>query len=67
MASESNEPVLGSLYHVEMSDGTWHMAEIIQKRENMDNKRMEYYVHYKECKKRAPLPSPITKNFINGL
>ncbi|XP_003384225.1 PREDICTED: histone acetyltransferase KAT8-like [Amphimedon queenslandica] len=52
MASESNEPVLGSLYHVEMTDHTWHMAEIIQKRENMDTKRMEYYVHYKEFNRR---------------
>ena len=42
--------ILGSLYHVEMMDGTWHTAEVIQKRENSENKATEYYVHYKECK-----------------
>lgn len=46
------DPTLGSLYHVEMSDRTWHVAEIIQKRESLEAKGMEYYVHYKECKSR---------------
>ena len=43
------EPILGSLYQVEMSDGAWHVAEIIQKRNNPETKITEYYIHYKEC------------------
>ena len=43
------EPILGSLYQVEMNDGTWHVAEIIQKRTNHETKITEYYIHYKEC------------------
>lgn len=44
------EPVCGSLYNVRMTDGSWQVAEIIQKRFNSESKRNEYYVHYKECK-----------------
>ena len=43
-------PVLGSFYNVEMQDKSWHIAEVIQKRENSETKLTEYYVHYKECK-----------------
>lgn len=43
-------PVLGSFYNVEMQDKSWHLAEVIQKRENPETKVIEYYVHYKECK-----------------
>jgi histone acetyltransferase MYST1 len=35
-----------------MCDGSWHMAEVIQKRDNPDNRRTEYYVHYKEFNRR---------------
>ena len=47
--SSSIEPILGSFYNVQMKDNTWQVAEIIQKRQNTDTKRAEYYVHYKEC------------------
>ena len=40
---------LGALYHVQRLDGSWHMAEVIQKRDNPETKCKEYYVHYKDC------------------
>lgn len=48
--SRQGDPTQGSFYQVLMTDGSWHVAEIIQKRENTESKRQEYYVHYKECK-----------------
>ena len=42
-------PTLGGFYHVERGDGSWHVAEVIQRRENPDSGRAEFYVHYKEC------------------
>lgn len=50
--SSSIEPILGSFYNVRMKDNTWQVAEIIQKRQNTDTKRAEYYVHYKEFNRR---------------
>ena len=47
--ASGTEPTIGSLYNVLMTDGSWQVAEIIQKRFNSDSKRDEYYVHYKEC------------------
>ena len=45
----SDVVTLGSLYQVQRMDGSWHMAEVIQKRENPETKCTEYYVHYKDC------------------
>ena len=47
--SRLGDPTQGSFYQVLMTDGSWHVAEVIQKRENAESKRQEYYVHYKEC------------------
>ena len=47
--SPAPEPILGVFYHVQRTDKTWHVAEVIQKRENPESKKLEYYVHYKEC------------------
>lgn len=44
------EPALGMFYHVQRVDESWHVAEVIQKRENVVTKEHEFYVHYKECK-----------------
>lgn len=44
------EPTLGVFYYVQRVDESWHVAEVIQKRENLETKEQEYYVHYKECK-----------------
>ena len=48
-------PTLGAFYYVQRADDSWHVAEIIQKRENAESKRTEFYVHYKECKNIDPL------------
>ena len=48
-ASSSTEPSLGSCYNIQMCDESWHVAEIVQKRENSETTRIEYYVHYREC------------------
>lgn len=45
------EPTLGVYYYVQRVDESWHVAEVIQKRENAVTKEHEFYVHYKECKK----------------
>ena len=46
------EPVLNTCYYVQRADETWHVAEVIQRREvDQDNERKkEFYVHYKDCK-----------------
>ena len=36
-------------YYVQRVDESWHVAEVIQKRENLETKEQEFYVHYKEC------------------
>lgn len=43
-------PTLGMYYYVQRVDESWHVAEVIQKRENAETKEHEFYVHYKECK-----------------
>lgn len=48
----ASDVTLGSLYHAQRLDGSWHMAEVIQKRENPDTKCTEYYVHYKDFNRR---------------
>ena len=35
---------------VHRNDGSWHLAKLIQKRENPDTHDTEYYVHYDGCK-----------------
>lgn len=46
------EPTLNTYYYVQRADESWHVAEVIQKREvDIDNeKKKEFYVHYKDCK-----------------
>lgn len=46
------EPTLNTCYYVQRADETWHVAEVIQKREIdvESEKKMEFYVHYKDCK-----------------
>jgi len=46
------EPTLNALYYVQRADEAWHVAEVIQKREiDVGNeKKKEFYVHYKDCK-----------------
>jgi hypothetical protein len=45
------EPTLNACYYVQRADLTWHVAEVIQRREiDLDNeKKKEFYVHYKDC------------------
>ncbi len=43
------EPTLGAYYYVQRADEEWYIAEIIQRRENTESRRLEFYVHYKEC------------------
>lgn len=46
------EPTLNTCYYVQRADGTWHVAEVIQKREIDQEdieKKKEFYVHYKDC------------------
>lgn len=47
------EPTLNTCYYVQRADETWHVAEVIQKREvEIENeKKSEFYVHYKDCKR----------------
>jgi ribonuclease HI len=52
--SQAMEPSLGVFYYVQRVDESWHVAEVIQKRENFETKEQEFYVHYKECKYRTP-------------
>ena len=47
--SHLQEPTLGVYYYVQRVDESWHVAEVIQKRENAETKEHEFYVHYKEC------------------
>lgn len=47
--SQPQEPTLGMYYYVQRVDESWHVAEVIQKRENAETKEHEFYVHYKEC------------------
>ena len=47
--SQPVEPSLGVFYYVQRVDESWHVAEVIQKRENLETKEQEFYVHYKEC------------------
>ena len=46
------EPALNTCYFVQRADDSWHVAEVIQKREvEVDNeKKKEFYIHYKDCK-----------------
>lgn len=53
------EPTLNTYYYVQRADESWHVAEVIQKREvDIDNeKKKEFYVHYKDCKKTVRQPN----------
>lgn len=53
--SQAMEPSLGVFYYVQRVDESWHVAEVIQKRENLETKEQEFYVHYKECKYLYPV------------
>ena len=41
---------LGETYLVQRTEGEWHVAELIKKRDNLENDESEYYVHYDGCK-----------------
>ena len=43
------EPSLNTFYYIQRSDDSWWVAEIIQRRDNSEHKRAEFYVHYKDC------------------
>ena len=47
-APATQEPSLSTHYHVRRVDGGWHVGEVIQKRNNLENGLTEYYVHYKD-------------------
>jgi histone acetyltransferase MYST1 len=51
-ATSTKEPVLSTHYHVRRIDGSWHVGEVIQKRNNLENGLTEYYVHYKDMNRR---------------
>lgn len=44
------EPLLSTHYHVRRADDTWHVGEVIQRRNTVENGFTEYYIHYKDCK-----------------
>ena len=48
--SPNPQPSVGRFYHVQWSDDSWHVAEIIQRRVNPETEEAQVYVHYKECK-----------------
>ena len=54
------EPSLNTCYYVQRADETWHVAEVIQRREvEVENeKKKEFYVHYKDCKTHSTFPDP---------
>ena len=49
------EPTLNTYYYVQRADESWHVAEVIQKREIEvdDEKKKEFYIHYKNCKTKS--------------
>ena len=47
---DKSSSLIGVNQLVHRDDGSWHMAKLIQKRENPDTKDTEYYVHYDGCK-----------------
>ena len=47
----TKEPILSTHYHVRRTDGSWHVGEVIQKRNNLENGLTEYYVHYKDSER----------------
>lgn len=61
------DPTLNTYYYVQRADGTWHVAEVIQKREiDVDNeKKKEFYVHYKDCKMLGWVCGYLIKRYSN--
>jgi len=47
---DKSSSLIGVNQLVHRDDGSWHMAKLIQKRENPDTHHTEYYVHYDGCK-----------------
>ena len=47
---DKSSSLIGVNQLVHRDDGSWHMAKLIQKRENPDTHDTEYYVHYDGCK-----------------
>ena len=47
---DKSSSLLGVQQLVHRDDGSWHMAKLIQKRENPETHDTEYYVHYDGCK-----------------
>ena len=50
MEDKPSSSMVGVNQMVHRNDGSWHMAKLIQKRENPDTHDTEYYVHYDGCK-----------------
>lgn len=46
MEDKPSSSMVGVNQMVHRNDGSWHMAKLIQKRENPDTHDTEYYVHY---------------------
>lgn len=43
---DKSSSLIGVQQLVHRDDGSWHMAKLIQKRENPETHDTEYYVHY---------------------
>ncbi|XP_052901497.1 histone acetyltransferase KAT8-like [Anopheles moucheti] len=60
-----DELVIGEEYMVQRQDGTWHLAQLIQSRQNpSDPKQLEYYIHYEGLNRR--LDQWVTRDRISN-
>uniref|UniRef100_A0AAG5DMW3 Histone acetyltransferase n=1 Tax=Anopheles atroparvus TaxID=41427 RepID=A0AAG5DMW3_ANOAO len=62
---ESDKLVIGEEYMVQRQDGSWHLAQLIQSRQNpCDPKQLEYYIHYEGLNRR--LDQWVTRDRISS-
>ncbi|XP_058116493.1 histone acetyltransferase KAT8-like [Anopheles ziemanni] len=60
-----DELVIGEEYMVQRQDGSWHLAQLIQSRQNpCDPKQLEYYIHYEGLNRR--LDQWVTRDRISS-
>uniref|UniRef100_A0A182JW27 Histone acetyltransferase n=1 Tax=Anopheles christyi TaxID=43041 RepID=A0A182JW27_9DIPT len=60
-----DELVIGEEYMVQRQDGSWHVAHLIQSRQNpSDPKQLEYYIHYEGLNRR--LDQWVTRDRISN-
>uniref|UniRef100_A0A8W7Q4D3 Histone acetyltransferase n=1 Tax=Anopheles coluzzii TaxID=1518534 RepID=A0A8W7Q4D3_ANOCL len=60
-----DELVIGEEYMVQRQDGSWHLAQLIQSRQNpSDPKQLEYYIHYEGLNRR--LDQWVTRDRISS-